>query len=230
MTGKVGMIAVLMMASFIGTTIGVAGNFMSELKVAHVLGATPKKMQQWQIVGCIVSGVVSIGVLLLLNQAYGFTGPDALQAPQANAMAAIAQPLMAGGSAPWPLYMAGAFFAIVLWMIGVPPLAFALGTYLPMDINLPVLVGGFLSWLVSSRSKDEKLNALRLSEGSTVASGFVAGGAIGSLFSAVLHIAGVDVFAEAWNKTQGSLLLGVLTYLGLCAMIYFIAMKIKTSK
>ncbi len=230
MGGDIGVMAILMMASFIGTTIGVAGNFMSELKVAHVLGATPKKMQQWQIVGCIVSGVVSIGVLLLLNQAYGFTGPDALQAPQANAMAAIAQPLMAGGSAPWPLYMAGAFFAIVLWMIGVPPLAFALGTYLPMDINLPVLVGGFLSWLVSSRSKDEKLNALRLSEGSTVASGFVAGGAIGSLFSAVLHIADVDVFAEAWNKTQGSLLLGVLTYLGLCAMIYFIAMKIKTSK
>ena len=187
-------------------------------------------MQQWQLLGVIVSAIVSIGVMILLNKAYGFTGPTALQAPQANAMAAIAQPLMAGGSAPWPLYMAGAFFAVVLWMIGVPPLAFALGTYLPIDINMPVLVGGFLSWLVSSRSKDEKLNQLRLSEGSTVASGFVAGGAIGSLASAVLHIGGVDWFADAWNKTQGSLLLGVVMYLVMCAVIYVAAMKIKSAK
>lgn len=230
MGGDLGIMAVLLMAAFIGTTVSCAGNFMSEQKVCYLLGATPKKMQQWQLLGVIVSAIVSIGVMILLNKAYGFTGPTALQAPQANAMAAIAQPLMAGGSAPWPLYMAGAFFAVVLWMIGVPPLAFALGTYLPIDINMPVLVGGFLSWLVSSRSKDEKLNQLRLSEGSTVASGFVAGGAIGSLASAVLHIGGVDWFADAWNKTQGSLLLGVVMYLVMCAVIYVAAMKIKSAK
>ncbi len=230
MGGDLGIMAVLLMAAFIGTTVSCAGNFMSEQKVCYLLGATPKKMQQWQLLGVIVSAIVSIGVMILLNKAYGFTGPTALQAPQANAMAAIAQPLMAGGSALWPLYMAGAFFAVVLWMIGVPPLAFALGTYLPIDINMPVLVGGFLSWLVSSRSKDEKLNQLRLSEGSTVASGFVAGGAIGSLASAVLHIGGVDWFADAWNKTQGSLLLGVVMYLVMCAVIYVAAMKIKSAK
>ena len=98
MTGKVGMIAVLMMASFIGTTIGMAGNFMSELKVAHMTGATPKKMEQWQIVGTILCAVLSVGVMILLNDAYGFVGDHALNAPQANAMAAIIEPMMTGGS------------------------------------------------------------------------------------------------------------------------------------
>ena len=100
-----------------------AGNFMSELKVAHMTGATPKKMEQWQIVGTILCAVLSVGVMILLNDAYGFVGDHALNAPQANAMAAIIEPLMTGGSAQWPLYMAGALFAIILWMIKVPPLA-----------------------------------------------------------------------------------------------------------
>ena len=112
--------------------------------------------------------------MFLLNHAYGFTGEGALQAPQANAMAAIVQPMMETGDAPWPLYMAGAFFAVLLWMMKIPPLPFALGAYLPMGINTPVLVGGFISWLVSHSSKDEKINSIRLAEGNTVASGFVA--------------------------------------------------------
>lgn len=227
MTGDVGIIAILMMAAFLGTTIGVAGNFMSELKVAYLVGATPKRMQLWQLVGVIVSAVVSVGVLLLLNHAYGFTGPDALPAPQANAMAAIVQPLMSGGSAHWPLYMAGALFAVVLWMIGVPPLAFALGSYLPMEINLPVLVGGLISHLVSHSSDDKDTNELRLSEGSTIASGFVAGGAIGSLISAVLRIAGIDWFAKAWHATQGATYLGIVMYLVLCVFMYNVAVKVK---
>ncbi|MDU5254832.1 MAG: OPT/YSL family transporter, partial [Veillonella sp.] len=153
MTGKVGMIAVLMMASFIGTTIGMAGNFMSELKVAHMTGATPKKMEQWQIVGTILCAVLSVGVMILLNDAYGFVGDHALNAPQANAMAAIIEPMMTGGSAQWPLYMAGALFAIILWMVRVPPLAFALGTYLPMEINTPLLIGGLIAYLVQNSTK-----------------------------------------------------------------------------
>ncbi len=194
MTGKVGMVAVLMMASFIGTTIGMAGNFMSELKVAHMTGATPKKMEQWQIVGTILCAVLSVGVMILLNDAYGFVGDHALNAPQANAMAAIIEPMMTGGSAQWPLYMAGAFFAVILWMIKVPPLAFALGTYLPMEINTPLLIGGLISYLVQNSTKDKALADLRFSKGSTIASGLVAGGAIGSLFSAVLRIAGGSMY------------------------------------
>ena len=122
MSGSSGIIAILIMAAFLCATLAVAGNFMSELKVAYLTGATPKKMQQWQIVSIIVTSFVSVGVIFLLNHAYGYTGPGALAAPQANAMAAIVKPMMDGGAAPWPLYMAGAFFAFILWMMKVPPL------------------------------------------------------------------------------------------------------------
>ena len=219
MNGSSGIIAILMMAAFLCATLAVAGNFMSELKVAYLTGATPKKMQQWQIVSIIVTS--------FLNHAYGYTGPGALAAPQANAMAAIVKPMMDGGAAPWPLYMAGAFFAFILWMMKVPPLAFALGAYLPMEINTPVLIGGLVSYFVSHSSKDEALNELRLSEGSTIASGFVAGGAIGSLISAVLHIGGIDWFLKDWVTTPGATYLGILAYLGLCAVIYCVACRIK---
>ena len=230
MTGKVGMIAVLMMASFIGTTIGMAGNFMSELKVAHMTGATPKKMEQWQIVGTILCAVLSVGVMILLNGAYGFVGDHALNAPQANAMAAIIEPMMTGGSAQWPLYMAGALFAIILWMVKVPPLAFALGTYLPMEINTPLLVGGLIAYFVQNSTNDKALADLRFSKGSTIASGLVAGGAIGSLFSAVLRIAGIDVFAQEWVETPEATYLSIVMYLLLCAFLYKVAMYIKDKK
>lgn len=227
MSGSSGIIAILIMAAFLCATLAVAGNFMSELKVAYLTGATPKKMQQWQIVSIIVTSFVSVGVIFLLNHAYGYTGPGALAAPQANAMAAIVKPMMDGGAAPWPLYMAGAFFAFILWMMKVPPLAFALGAYLPMEINTPVLIGGLVSYFVSHSSKDEALNELRLSEGSTIASGFVAGGAIGSLISAVLHIGGVDWFLKDWGTTPGATYLGIVAYLGMCAVIYCVACRIK---
>lgn len=227
MSGSSGIIAILIMAAFLCATLAVAGNFMSELKVAYLTGATPKKMQQWQIVSIIVTSFVSVGVIFLLNHAYGYTGPGALAAPQANAMAAIVKPMMDGGAAPWPLYMAGAFFAFILWMMKVPPLAFALGAYLPMEINTPVLIGGLVSYFVSHSSKDEALNELRLSEGSAIASGFVAGGAIGSLISAVLHIGGVDWFLKDWVTTPGATYLGIVAYLGMCAVIYCVACRIK---
>lgn len=225
MSGNNGIVAILMMAAFLCSTLAVAGNFMSELKVAYLVGATPKKMQKWQIVAILLSAVVCIGVIMLLNQAYGFVGKGALPAPQANAMAAIVQPLMEGGGAPWPLYMAGGLFAIILWMVEIPPLAFALGTYLPMEINLPVLAGGILSYLVSHSSVDEAVNELRHSKGNTIASGLVAGGAIGSLFSAVLHIAGVNVFMTEWVETPGATYLGIFVYLLLCVLVYKVSLK-----
>lgn len=227
MSGSSGIIAILLMAAFLCSTLAVAGNFMSELKVAYLTGATPKKMQQWQILSIIVSSFIAVGVIFLLDHAYGYTGSGALAAPQANAMAAIVKPMMDGGAAPWPLYMAGAFFAFLLWMMKVPPLAFALGAYLPMEINTPVLIGGLVSYFVSHSSKDDALNALRLSEGSTVASGFVAGGAIGSLISAVLHIGGIDWFLKDWVVTPGATYLGIVAYLVMCAVIYTVACKVK---
>ncbi len=220
MNGDMGIVAILMMASFLCTTLAMAGNFMSELKVAHLLGATPRKMQQWQIVSAALTAFVSIGVILLLNQAYGFVGQGSLPAPQANAMAAIVKPLMEGGGTEWPLYMTGAFFAVILWMVKVPPLAFALGAYLPMEINTPLLVGGLISHFVANSSSNEKLNLLRFNIGSTIASGLIAGGAIGSLLSAVLRIFGYDFFLEAWSKTPAATYLGVAAYLALCTLLY----------
>lgn len=225
MAGKTGIIAILMMASFLCATLAVSGNFMSELKVAYITGATPKKMQQWQLVSIVLAGVVSVGVVFLMHHAYGFKGEGALAAPQANAMAAIVKPMMDGGDAPWPLYMAGAFFAVLLWMMKIPPLAFALGSYLPMGINTPVLVGGLISYFVSHSSDDAKVNAKRLSKGNTVASGFVAGGAIGSLISAVLHIAGIDWFAKAWAASPAATFAGIVAYFVLCIFLYAMAKR-----
>lgn len=227
MMGDNGIIAILMMASFVATCIGVAGNFMSEMKVAHLTGATPKKMQMWQLVSVAISACIVVGVMILLNNVYGFTGDNAVHAPQANAMAAIVQPLMTGGGAQWPLYIAGAILAVLFRMIGVPPLLFALGLYLPMEINTPILVGGLISYLVSHSSTDEKINEIRYSEGNTIASGLVAGGAIGALISAVLRIFGVDLFAEVWVETPAATYLGFVMYAILSVFLYKVAVRIK---
>jgi len=178
-------------------------------------GATPKKMEQWQIVGTILCAVLSVGVMILLNDAYGFVGDHALNAPQANAMAAIIEPMMTGGSAQWPLYMAGALFAIILWMVKVPPLAFALGTYLPMEINTPLLIGGLIAYFVQNSTKDKELADLRFSKGSTIASGLVAGGA---------------VFAQDWVETPEATYLSIVMYLLLCVFLYKVAMYVKAKK
>lgn len=221
MSGTSGTIAILMMAAFLCTTLGVAGNFMSELKVAQLLGATPLKMQQWQLVSCALSAILSVGVIFVLNHAYGFVGDGALAAPQANAMAAIVKPLMEGGSSPWPLYLAGAFFAVILWMIEVPPLAFALGAYLPMEISTPLLVGGLIAHFVA---RDPVRGAGRLAQGETIASGLIAGGALGGLLSAVVKIAGFNGFQQAWSETPGATWVGVVVYLLLCGLLYRKAM------
>ena len=226
MSGSSGIIAILIMAAFLCATLAVAGNFMSELKVAYLTGATPKKMQQWQIVSIIVTSFVSVGVIFLLNHAYGYTGPR-LGSSSAHAMAAIVKPMMDGGAAPWPLYMAGAFFAFILWMMKVPPLAFRPRRLSPHGNQHAGPHRRLVSYFVSHSSKDEALNELRLSEGSTIASGFVAGGAIGSLISAVLHIGGVDWFLKDWVTTPGATYLGIVAYLGMCAVIYCVACRIK---
>ena len=225
MSGRAGIVAILMMSAFLCSALAVSGNFMSELKVAYLTGATPAKMERWQIVSILLTGFVSVGVMFILDRAYGFTGEGALQAPQANAMAAIVGPMMEGGAAPWPLYMAGAFFAVLLWMMKIPPLPFALGTYLPMGINTPVLVGGLLSYFVTHSTSDAKKAALRHAQGNTIASGFVAGGAIGSLISAVLHIAGVNWYAKAWAASPAATFAGLAAYFLLCAFLFALAKR-----
>ena len=141
------------------------------------------------------------GVILVLNAAYGFdtaNNPEALVAPQANAMAAVIQPLMTGGQTPWALYFIGAALALVLTAIGIPALAFALGMFIPMHLNAPLVVGGLVSWFVSGRSKDQELNKARTDRGTLIASGFIAGGALMGVVSAVLKFAGVDWRLAEW--------------------------------
>ena len=162
--------------------------------------------------------------MLVLNKTFGFTGDNALVAPQANAMAAVIQPMMNGGGAPWLLYGIGALIAIVLTALKIPALAFALGMFIPIDLNLPLLVGGAISWYVSTRSKDAKVNAARQDKGTLVASGFIAGGALMGVVSAILKFANVDLYLSSWNAQYGEAV-AIVPYLALIGFLIWISMK-----
>ncbi|MBR2438154.1 MAG: oligopeptide transporter, OPT family, partial [Bacteroidales bacterium] len=178
LTGTAGMTAALIIGGVVCTALSVSGAFITDLKIGYWIGTTPAKQESWKFLGTLVAAATVGGVMMVLNDTYGFTGPDALVAPQANAMAAVIEPLMSGGNAPWFLYGVGAILAIVLTAFKVPALAFALGMFIPLELNLPLLVGGGIAWYVGSRSKDEKVNKERVDKGTLLASGFIAGGAL----------------------------------------------------
>lgn len=201
--GNAGMAAALVIGGVVCTALSVAGSFITDLKIGYWIGTTPKKQEAWKFVGVAVAAATVCGVMLVLNKTYGFVGDDALVAPQANAMAAVIQPLMNGGGAPWILYIIGAVLALVLTLLKVPALAFALGMFIPIDLNLPLLVGGAISWYVSTRSKDKDLNEARLNKGTLIASGFIAGGALMGVVSALLKFFNIDWFLTDWNASYG---------------------------
>ena len=201
--GNAGMAAALVIGGVVCTALSVAGSFITDLKIGYWIGTTPKKQEAWKFVGVAVAAATVCGVMLVLNKTYGFVGDDALVAPQANAMAAVIQPLMNGGGAPWILYTIGAVLALVLTLLKVPALAFALGMFIPIDLNLPLLVGGAISWYVSTRSKDKDLNEARLNKGTLIASGFIAGGALMGVVSALLKFFNIDWFLTDWNASYG---------------------------
>ena len=201
--GNAGMAAALIIGGVVCTALSMAGSFVTDLKIGYWIGTTPKKQEAWKFVGTIVAAATVCGVMLVLNKTFGFTGDNALVAPQANAMAAVIQPMMNGGGAPWLLYGIGAVIAIVLTALKIPALAFALGMFIPIDLNLPLLVGGAISWYVSTRSKDAKVNAARQDKGTLVASGFIAGGALMGVVSAILKFANVDLYLSSWNAQYG---------------------------
>lgn len=197
--GNAGMVAAMVIGGVVCTALSMAGGFITDLKIGYWTGATPARQETWKFVGTLVAAATVGGVMLVLNKTYGFVGEGALVAPQANAMAAVIQPLMNGGGAPWILYGIGAAIAILLTVFKVPALAFCLGMFIPIDLNLPLLIGGAISWFVSTRSKDEAVNAARLDKGTLIASGFIAGGALMGVVSAILKFAGVDWFLSGWN-------------------------------
>jgi len=231
--GNAGMVAAMLIGGVVCTALSVAGAFITDLKIGYWIGTTPAKQEAWKFVGVLVSAFTVAGVMLVLNKTYGFTGDNALVAPQANAMAAVIQPMMNGGSAPWLLYGIGALIAILLTVFKVPALAFCLGMFIPLDLNLPLLVGGAIAWFVSTRSKDKQLNAARAEKGTLIASGMIAGGALMGVVSAILKFAGVDWFLGAWNTVaEGHVCapasaIAVVPYIMLGAYVIVSSMKVK---
>ncbi|MCX6122521.1 MAG: oligopeptide transporter, OPT family [Ignavibacteriales bacterium] len=204
LSGTSGMVSALIIGGVVCTALSVAGGFITDLKVGYWLGSTPKKQETWKFLGVLVSAATVGGVILILNQAYGFTGEKAMVAPQANAMAAVIKPLMSNAPTPWVLYIVGAVIALLLVILKVPPLAFALGMYIPQELNMPLVFGGFIAWLVSTRTKNEKLNNARFQRGTLIASGFIAGGALFGVFNAFLKFIDQQwsFGYAAWNNEQ----------------------------
>lgn len=219
LTGKAGMLAALLMGGVVCTALSMAGAFVTDLKIGYWLGTTPKKQETWKFLGTIISAATVAGVMMLLDKTYGFKG-DALAAPQAHAMAAVIEPLMSGQGAPWLLYGIGAVMALVLDRCKVPALAFALGMFIPIQLNLPLLVGGAVNWFVTTRSKDEELNKARGEKGTLIASGFIAGGALMGVVSALLKFSGVEFDYTDWWNNHLSEVLSLVAFIAL--IIYFV--------
>jgi len=191
--GESGMLVALLIGGVVCTSLSMSGAFITDLKIGYWLGTTPRTQQRYKFLGTLLAAI-SVGfVILMLYKTYGF-GPGGLEAPQASAMAAVLKPLMTGQPAPWLLYLAGIFVALVLEFVGIPPLAFALGMYLPLYLNTPILAGGFIAYLVGKSSKDKKLVSARKERGTLIASGFIAGGAIMGVLAAAIVYLGQEVF------------------------------------
>jgi putative OPT family oligopeptide transporter len=222
LSGKEGMFAAMIVGGVVCTALATAGAFISDLKVGYWLGTTPRNQERLKFVGILVAALCVTGVLILLNRVYGFTGPKALAAPQANAMAAVIKALMADTTAPWFLYLAGVFMAITLELIKVPPLPFALGMYLPIQLNTPMLAGGFIAHLVATRSKNDEVNTRRRERGTLIASGFIAGGALMGVVSALIALPG-------WNEKLNTGIaerpvgevIAVVAFLALCFYLFY---------
>lgn len=227
--GNAGMAAALVIGGVVCTALSVAGSFVTDLKIGYWIGTMPKKQEIWKFAGVAVAAATVCGVMLVLNKTFGFTGDNALVAPQANAMAAVIQPLMNGGGAPWVLYGIGALIAIILTMCKIPALPFALGMFIPIDLNLPLLVGGGISWFVGSRSKDAKVNAERQEKGTLIASGFIAGGALMGVVSAILKFADVNVYLTDWQAMYGEAI-AIIPYIALIVFMIGVAMKVNDKK
>lgn len=224
-SGTSGIVASMIIGGVVCTALSMAGGFVTDLKIGYWLGSTPRKQESWKFLGTLASAATVGGVILLLNNVYGFSGENALVAPQANAMAKVIEPIMMGGDTPWILYLVGAVLALLLNWLGVPALAFCLGMFIPMQLNAPLLVGGAIAWYVSSRSKDKAINDARRDRGTLISSGLIAGGALFGVFAALTRFAGFE-----YTNTMSTALnqgLGVVVYLLLIMYLIYDSMRVK---
>ena len=217
--GSGGMVAALIMGGVVCTALSMAGSFITDLKIGYWCGTQPRKQETWKFLGTLVSAATVGAVMMLLNETYGFAS-GALAAPQANAMAAVIDPLMNGVGAPWLLYGIGAAIAIILTLCKVPALPFALGMFIPLSLNVPLIVGGAINWFVTTRSKDPKVNQERGEKGNLIASGFIAGGALMGVVSALLRFGGIQFEFDSWWNNPLSEWLSLAAYLLL--IVFFI--------
>lgn len=224
--GTGGMVAALVMGGVVCTALSMAGGFITDLKIGYWLGTTPKKQESWKFLGTLVSAATVGGVIMILNQTYGFTSGQ-LAAPQANAMAAVIEPLMSGVGAPWLLYAIGAIIALVLTYFKVPALAFALGMFIPLELNIPLVVGGAINWYVTTRSKDAAVNAARGEKGTLLASGFIAGGALMGVVSAAMRFGGINLVHEEWLANPMSEVVSIIMYAILIIFLVKASMKLQ---
>ncbi|MBQ7634977.1 MAG: oligopeptide transporter, OPT family [Bacteroidaceae bacterium] len=222
LNGTHGMVAALIMGGVVCTALSTAGSFVTDLKIGYWLGSTPAKQEAFKFIGVLVSAATVCGVIYILNEAYGFTpnNQDQMAAPQARAMAAVIEPLMSGGGAPWTLYGIGALLAIILDRCGISALAFALGMFIPLQLNLPLIVGGLVNHFVTHSSNDEAVNRSRGERGTLLASGFIAGGALMGVVSAGLTFAGIDLSLGTWTETPWAMVLSLVMYAAIIAFLY----------
>ena len=223
--GPKGIVASMIIGAIICTALAMSGSMVSDMKCGYWIGSTPAKQQTWKMLGTLVSAITMGGVIMILNKVYGFTGENALVAPQANAMAAVVEPIMMGGNTPWLLYAIGAILAVLLNFLGVPALAFSLGMFIPMELNSPLLVGGLINWYVGSRSKDESLNKARREHGTLLASGFIAGGALMGVVSAGMRFAGFEYTCTMSEEILSSI--AIVMYVLLCCYLTYSSLKAK---
>lgn len=228
--GTSGMVASMVIGGVVCTALSMAGGFVTDLKIGYWLGTTPAKQETWKFLGTLVSAATVGGVIIILNKTYGFTGEHALVAPQANAMAAVIEPLMMGQGAPWLLYGVGAMLALLLNVLGVPVLAFALGMFIPLELNVPLVVGGAINWFVTSRSKDAAVNTARGERGTLLASGFIAGGALMGVVAAILRFVGFNPINADWLANPLSEVCSIIAYVLLIAYLVVASMRVKSQK
>ncbi len=223
--GTSGIVASMVIGGVVCTALSMAGGFVTDLKIGYWLGSTPKKQESWKFLGTLVSAATVGGVIMVLNQVYGFTGEDALVAPQANAMAKVIEPLMMGGDTPWILYMVGAILACILNWLGVPALAFCLSMFIPLQLNTPMLVGGAIAYYVSNSSKDQKVNDARRDRGTLISSGLIAGGALFGVFAAITRFCGFEYQNPLGLETTQ--ILGCVAYAALICYLIWDSCKAK---